>query len=115
MKNLGHDFDEEMRNIYRSAKDECNYIATYYPRMLADHGAIGTARRLLSGTDPQAGFTKLWECGRLDITVECLVLNPKSQELFEDHELETAHRKLRLYYYDPKRCAQDSRETDDEE
>ena len=114
MKNLEHEFDEAMINLYRSAKEECDYNATYFLRMLNDHGSIETAHRLLSGKEPQSGFTRLWECERLDITVECLVLNPKFQELFEDHELETARRRLRQYDSDPERCEQDSRRTGEE-
>ena len=111
MNNLEHEFDEAMLNVYRSAKEECNYNATYFLGMLYDHGGIETAHRLLGGTEPQSGFTKLWECGRLDFTVECLVLNPRFQELFEDHELETARRRLRQFDYDPERCEQNSRRT----
>lgn len=114
MKNLVHEFDEAMIDVYRSAKEECNYNATFFLGMLHDHGGIETAHRLLSGAEPQSGFTRLWECGRLDITVECLALNPKFQELFEDHELETARRRLRQYGYDPETCEQNSRRTGEE-
>ena len=108
MKNLEHDFDEAMMDLYRLAKEECDYKATDFLGMLYDHGGIEAARRLLSGNEPQSGFTRLWECGRLDITVECLVLNPRFQELFEEHELETARRRLRRFDYDPERCEQNS-------
>ena len=111
MNNLDHDFDEAMKDIYRSAKEECNYNATYFLRMLSKHGGIETAHRLLRGKEPQSGFTKLWACGRLDFTVECLVLKPRFRELFEDHELETARRRLRHFDFDPERCEQKSRRT----
>lgn len=114
MKNLEDEFDAAMINVYRSAKEECNYNATYFLGMLHDHGGIETAHRLLSGNEPQSGFTKLWECGRLEFTVECLVLNPRFQELFEEHELETARRRLRQYNFDPERCEQNSHRMADE-
>ena len=103
-----------MISVYRSAKEECNYSATNFLRMLNNHGGIETAHRLLSVTEPHSGFTILWESGRLDITVERFVLNPRFQELFEDHELETARRRLRQYDYDRERCEQDSRRTGEE-
>ena len=103
---LANDFDDAMMNVYRTAKEECAYNATIFLRMLYDHGGLETAHRLLGGEAPQYGFTKLWECGRLDITVECLVLDLRFQELFHDHELETARRRLRQYGFDPKRCEQ---------
>ena len=111
MKKLKHEFDEEMMNVYRMAKKKCEYNATYFLGMLHDHGGIEAAHRLLCGTVPQYGFTKLWECGCLDITVECLVLNSRYQGLFEDHELETARRRLRQYDYNPSKCEQDSHRT----
>lgn len=114
MKNLEHEFYEAMVEIYRLAKKECRYNSTYFLRMLHDHGGIGTAHRLLSGHEPQFGFMKMWDCGRLDITVECLALNPRFQELFEEHELQTARRRLRRYRYDPERCEQTRRRTADE-
>ena len=106
MRNLEHEFDEAMMEVYRLAKKECGYNSTYFLRMLGDHGGLGTAHRLLSGNEPQSGFARMWECGRLDITVECLVLNPRFQELFEERELEIARRRLRRYGYDPERCEQ---------
>ena len=103
-----------MMNVYRMAKEECDYNATYFLNMLHEHGGIETAHRLLASGTPQYGFTKLWECRRLDITVECLVLNPRFQELFEDHQLETARRRLRQYGFDPDRCEQSSLRTSEE-
>ena len=110
MTKLENDFDKAMMNVYRSAKNECDYNATYFLNMLYEHRSVETAHRLLGGAAPQYGFAKLSECGRLDITVECLVLNPRFQGLFEDHELETARRRLRQYGFDPERCEQDSRQ-----
>ena len=104
MTKLEQEFDEEMMNVYRMAKEKCEYNATNFLGMLHDHGGIETAHRLLGGTAPQYGFTKLWECGCLDITVECLVLNSRYQGLFEDHELETARWRLRQFGYDPSKC-----------
>ena len=114
MNNLEHDFYEAMMEIYRLAKKECRYNSTRFLEMLHDHGGIGTARRLLRGNKPQSGLTKMWDCGRLDITVECLALNPRFQELFEEHELETARRRLRRYAYDPERCEKTRRRTANE-
>ena len=109
MKNLADEFHEAMMNIYHSAKEECKHVSGYFLRMISEHGSVETAHRLLRGREPQSGFTKMWKCGRLDLTVECLVLNSRFQELFEYHELETARRRLRKHEYDPERCEQNSR------
>ena len=104
MSKLATEFHEAMMSVYRTAKDECGYNAIAFHRMLLDHRGVETARRLLSGDKPQSGFTKLWECSRLDLTVECLVLNERFRELFDSDQLETARRRLRKYEFDPERC-----------
>lgn len=63
MKNLEQEFDEAMINVYRLIKEECDYNATYFLAMLHDHGGIETAHRLLCGTAPQSGFTRLGSTG----------------------------------------------------
>ena len=106
MNGLEAEFDEAMMNVYHTAKAECHYNATYFLQMLHQHRGVETARMLLASEVPQYGFAKLWEYRRLDITVECLVLNKRFRELFEDRELETARRRLREYDFDPERCEQ---------
>ena len=112
MEALVHDFDNAMMNVYRTAKEKCAYNANLFLRMLLEHRGIETAHRLFAREAPQYGFTKLWECRCLNITVECLVLDPRYQELFDNHELETARRRLRQHDFDPERCEQNKfRET----
>lgn len=50
--------------------------------------------RLLAASVVSDGFRALWERGRLDLTVEALVLRPEFRELFDDQELETARTRL---------------------
>jgi hypothetical protein len=65
-------------------KDEAGYPAAYFLGMLAEHGGLETARRLLAATTILDGFTALWERKRLDLTVEALVLRPEFQGLSTD-------------------------------
>ena len=104
MNKTGVEFNEAMMDVYRKAKEECGYNATYFLNMLLDHGGVETAHRLLAGPAPQAGFTKLWENGRLDLTVECLVLDRRFESLFEENEREKARRRLQKYGFDPAKC-----------
>jgi hypothetical protein len=46
----------------------------------------GTAHRLLAVAEVSSGFTALFERGRLDLTVEALVLQPQTADLFSDDE-----------------------------
>jgi hypothetical protein len=88
------EFHEAMVNVYRLAKVECNYDATRFIQMVAAHGGLETAHRLLSDPNLQTGFVELWQCGRLDLTVEFLVLQPKWRDLFTDAECQNARQRL---------------------
>ena len=101
MTKLTSDFDDEMMNLYRAAKEECGYSAMYFHEMLSEHGGIATAQKLLADQTVQYGLQKLWECRRLDLTVECLVLNKRFESLFDEHEREEARRRLQEYDFDP--------------
>ena len=115
MKALTHDFHNAMMNVYRLAKEKCAYNSNVFLRMLHEHRGIETAHRLLASEAPQYGFTKLWECGCLNITVECLVLDLRYQVLLDNQELETARRRLRQHDFDPERCEQNKfRESKDQ-
>lgn len=94
-------FEKAMRNIYLRAKKEVNYNATYFLHMLAEHGGVETARRLITTTTPSQGFTVLWERQRLDLTVEAHVVQSQFSELFTADEVEAAASRLAAYGYSP--------------
>ena len=49
------------------------------------------------------GFTTLWECGRIDISVEALVaFQPEFAPLFTAAEREFARNRLAQYGYSPE-------------
>ena len=101
-------FERAMRDVYVRAKNEPNYTATYFLTMLGDHGGVGTAHRLLASSEASSGFTALFERGRLDLTVEAVVVKPEFASLFTEDEIETARRRLNeLGYRSP-----DAREGD---
>ncbi len=88
-----------MINIFLEARSACKYTATRFIQMVSEKGGLETARVLLAADTPQEGFTRLWECGRLDLTVEALVLKPEFAPLFSEHERSEARRRLEAYGY----------------
>ena len=90
---LERDFDGEMMQIYERAKREAGYTATRFLHMLHEHRGLETAKRLLPKMSE--GFKQLWERGRLDLTVEHLMLHPRWQALFTDDERDVARQRLR--------------------
>jgi hypothetical protein len=103
MSDIEMQFDFAMTEIYQRAKAEANYNATIFLRMLQDYRGLATARTLINSPHPSAGYTALWERGRLDLTVEAMVVeNPKWRELFTSDEIAKARKRLRDYKYEPK-------------
>jgi hypothetical protein len=89
-------FHKDMAAIYERARDEAGYVATRFIQLVSEKGGLAAARQLLHG-GPSDGFTALWEKGRLDLSVEALVLKPAYAELFSDEDRAVARRRLRDY------------------
>ncbi len=92
-------FDLAMMGIYHRAWDEARYRATRFHQMLCDHGGLETAQLLLHSNHVSEGYTALWERGKLNLTVEALVLQPEWHDLFTDEEREIASKRLKEYGY----------------
>jgi hypothetical protein len=97
MSALEDSFHKAMVNLYWRAKEECGYTASYFSRMLTELGGIETAKTLVLKDKPTNGFTALWELGRLDLTVEALVLVPEFKSLFDEEVIHAARKRLEDY------------------
>lgn len=92
--------EQAMFNIYKIAKKECNYNPTRFLEMLHKKGAVSTAKYLINTSKVSEGFTKLWECGRLDLSVEAVILQEPLCQLFTVDELTIAKKRLKEYHYE---------------
>lgn len=71
------EFHQAMIEIHRAA-GEIGYRATVFIGMVQDRGGLATAKALINSSTPSDGYTKLFELGRLDLSVEAVVMdNPK--------------------------------------
>jgi hypothetical protein len=103
MQSLSKQFDVAMFDIYRRAKSEAGYSATIFLGMLNDRGGLSTAKYLINLPKPSDGYTNLYERGRLDLTVEAMIVeNAKWHNLFTKDEIEKARHRLTEYKYTPK-------------
>jgi hypothetical protein len=93
------EFHQGMGDIYRLAKEECSYNAARFLQMLGEYGGLGTGKRLLASDAIQYGFTELWLCHRLDLTVEAYVISDKFRVLFTREEIKRAEERLRSHNY----------------
>lgn len=93
-------FEKAMHGIYTKAKAEAGYNATIYLQMLHERCGLGTAKYLINASTVSDGYTHLYERGRLDLTVEALVVeNPQWHSLFKPSEIERARKRLEAYGY----------------
>ena len=100
---LSKKFDAAMFDIYRRAKTEAKYNATIFLNMLSDRGGLATAKFLINSTKESDGFTALYLAGRLDLTVEAMILeNAIWHPLFLPEEMDRARSRLKSFSYEPK-------------
>lgn len=85
-----------MLHIYDAAA-ELGYRPTFFLRMVQQCGGLEAARHLLDTPAPSEGFTRLWELGRLDLSVEAVALREEFCGLFTERQLEVARRRLEEY------------------
>lgn len=89
-------FHTAMLDIYHRALAETGYKATRFLQLVRDKGGLEAARQLLENpTMVSEGFTQLALKGRLDLTVEALVLEEPWNTLFSNEQLATAKRRLK--------------------
>ena len=79
------------------------YWASYFLRGVRNHGGLAYAHQLLLADGTTAGFERLAEEGRLDLTMEALVLRKEYRTLFSEHEIQVASSRLARAGYEPPR------------
>jgi hypothetical protein len=105
-------FHDEMLDIFRLAGEatrrerpdgtiERGYWASYFLRGVRNHGGPDYAHQLLRREGTTEGFQRLTEEGRLDLTMEALVLRPEYASLFSQEERRTAAHRLAQAGYSP--------------
>lgn len=87
-------FHQVMLDVYKKAKKELNYSATYFLQMVMELGGVETARRLLAKDEVSDGFIELYLKERLDLTMEHQVVQPEFRPLFTADEISAAERRL---------------------
>jgi len=100
---LKKEFHEAMISIYTRTFSACGYRAGRFSEMVNIHGGLETAKTLLREEEPRGGFAALHEQGRLDVTMEALIVeNEKWHPLFTQEEIGIARRRLSDFGYKPR-------------
>lgn len=91
-------FHAAMLNIGQETK-KFGYNPVRFDQMVVNVGGLRAARHLLRDQTISAGLMRFWEEGRLDLSMEALVLRGPWCVLFTDEELNEARRRLRELDY----------------
>jgi len=91
---LESQFHEQMINIYRNALTQANYNAKKFLEMVTMQGGLAAAKALLHTPYLPDGFAALWELGRLDLTMEYMLVRAPWNTLFTGEELRVAADRL---------------------
>ena len=88
------DFHEEMLSLYRRTGTATGYWPSYFLRSVRKDGGLVFAKKLLAPTHTSKGFDKLVEAGRVDLSIEALVIEERYAHLFASEELKEARQRL---------------------
>jgi hypothetical protein len=99
---LEDQFHAAMVDLYIRAKKELGYVGARYLQMVSGRGGLEAAKALLASPHAQDGLARLWEGGRLDLSLEALVIKEPWRELFTAAEIAAAELRLRELEYTPE-------------
>jgi len=94
MPQLEDQFHQQMINIYRNALTQAHYKATKFLDMVTMQDGLAAAKTLLHTPYLPDGFAELWQRGRLDLTMEYMLVEPPWNSLFTENELKIAMDRL---------------------
>jgi hypothetical protein len=99
-------FEYQVMAVYENGKRVLGYNATRFLQKIRADGGLAAAKSWLrpkKNDKPTKGFLMLVDCGRLDLSLEALVLNDPWNTLFNEDELAMARKRLAKYgYFEPK-------------
>ncbi|MFF4240205.1 DUF262 domain-containing protein [Actinomadura geliboluensis] len=98
---LAAEFHSAMLLLYALTKSEADYNASAFLSMVTEHGGVGAAKRLIASPHISDGFTALHERGRLDLSVEAHIIDPRFAALFTEGERARAAHRLNEAGYRP--------------
>jgi hypothetical protein len=93
-KEINDELREKFLNFYKVAHNLYQFSSPIFIRMLNEHGALETARKLSNTAMWQNGFDRMAKLKRTDLTVEHIILQEKYKDFFTDVQLKNAQAKI---------------------
>jgi hypothetical protein len=94
------EFTGAMLDIYRRSLNETGVKHTYFFQMIDRSSGHEAAMQLIHSKKPSDGYADLHSKGRLDLTVEALVLQRKWDSIFTADDRAKARARLADYSFD---------------
>lgn len=91
------EFHNAMIEICERSRREARYNPTQFRAMVAEFGGVEAAHRVLQKPTVSDGFSVLWERGRLDLTIESRVADPRFARVLPESDVDTAVARLRQF------------------
>ena len=102
LREVENAFKSRLMETIRASVRECRYTPHAFMDMIAKHGAIEAARMLMHTRAISDGFVRLWEKGRLDLTVERIIVHEREWAvLFTAQERRIAEQRLNEWEKNP--------------
>lgn len=99
---LASAFHERMLQLHEETLAQCpGYPPECLRHRLDEIGGVELARRLVGADNAPPGFVRLWEMGRLDLSVEAEILRPDWDGLFDADLRERARARLERFGWEP--------------
>ena len=87
-------FEADFRSLFPLWQKAVGLGQGRVPTLIARRNAVGAAKHLLSKPGLSEGFVRLRDGGRLELTIEYLVLRPEYGSLFTAEDRGIARRRL---------------------
>ncbi|MEP6669876.1 MAG: HNH endonuclease [Chthoniobacter sp.] len=92
-------FTDRALQIYEDAKTQIRYVASRFRQKVVRDGGLVAAKHWLRPSKATAGFQRLLDHDRLDLSVEAVAIQAAWSGLFTPAELATARERLALFGY----------------
>jgi hypothetical protein len=86
--------EQDLRSLFPEWRRWASFGQGRVPMLIENHGATGAIKHLLRKPGLSRGFVALRDAGRLDLTIEFLVLRKEFGSLFSAEERGIARRRL---------------------
>lgn len=99
METLKRDLKERYIGTYNACK-KFHYFPTAFLKMVvSDTDVVEVTRQLIHKKGGTSGFTELYLNGRMELSVESIILEEKYRGLFSKEDLQVAYDRLKEHGY----------------